>query len=70
MDECDWEQPQPWTALRRELPVGPLFCVIKGPTRGPTVVQRRCPARTCAGPPRWLVCGGASRLISSAMRTQ
>ena len=34
MDEWAWEQLQPWTALRLELPVGPLFCVINGPTRG------------------------------------
>jgi len=34
MDEWAWEQLQPWTAVRLELPVGPLFCVINGPTRG------------------------------------
>jgi site-specific recombinase XerD len=34
MDEWAWEQLQPWTALRLELPVGPLFCVINGPTGG------------------------------------
>jgi site-specific recombinase XerD len=34
MDEWAWEQLEPWTALRLELPVGPLFCVINGPTRG------------------------------------
>jgi site-specific recombinase XerD len=34
MDEWAWEQLESWTALRRELPVGPLFCVINGPTRG------------------------------------
>jgi site-specific recombinase XerD len=28
------EQLQPWLDLRLELPVGPLFCVINGPTRG------------------------------------
>jgi len=26
MDEGAWEQLQPWTAVRLELPVGPLFC--------------------------------------------
>src|SRR5215211_1846277 len=41
MDEWAWEQLQPWTALRLELPVGPLFCVVNGPTR-PAVVQRSC----------------------------
>jgi integrase len=34
MDEWDWEQLQPWYDLRVSLPVGPLFCVITGPTRG------------------------------------
>jgi site-specific recombinase XerD len=34
MDEWGWEQLQPWLDLRLELPVGPLFCVINGPTRG------------------------------------
>jgi site-specific recombinase XerD len=36
MDEWAWEQLQPWTAVRLELPVGPLFRVINGPTRGRT----------------------------------
>ena len=34
MDEWAWEHLQPWIDLRLELPVGPLFCVINGPTRG------------------------------------
>jgi integrase len=34
MDAWGWEELQPWLELRRELPVGPLFCVINGPTRG------------------------------------
>jgi hypothetical protein len=34
MDAWDWEQLHPWLAARLELPVGPLFCVIDGPTRG------------------------------------
>ena len=34
MDEWAWEQLQPWLAVRLELPVGPLFCVVNGPTRG------------------------------------
>jgi hypothetical protein len=29
-----WEQLSPWLAARIELPVGPLFCIIDGPTRG------------------------------------
>jgi site-specific recombinase XerD len=34
MDEWGWEQLRPWLNARLELPVGPLFCVIDGPTRG------------------------------------
>ena len=34
MDDWGWEHLAPWLAQRRELPLGPLFCVINGPTRG------------------------------------
>ena len=34
MDDWGWEQLRPWLVARAELPVGPLFCVIDGPTRG------------------------------------
>ncbi|MEN3279154.1 MAG: integrase/recombinase XerD [Solirubrobacteraceae bacterium] len=34
MDERGWEPLRPWLTPRAELPVGPLFCVIDGPTRG------------------------------------
>jgi site-specific recombinase XerD len=34
MDAWGWEQLPPWLAARVELPVGALFCVIDGPTRG------------------------------------
>ncbi len=34
MDEWAWEQLQPWLDARTELPVGPLFCIVTGPTRG------------------------------------
>ena len=34
MDDWGCEQLRPWLAARIELPVGPLFCVIDGPTRG------------------------------------
>jgi site-specific recombinase XerD len=29
-----WGELQSWLELRLELPVGPLFCIINGPTRG------------------------------------
>lgn len=34
MDERGWEHLRPWLSARAELPVGPLFCIIDGPTRG------------------------------------
>jgi site-specific recombinase XerD len=34
MDDWAWEQLEPWLTARIELSVGPLFCVITGPTRG------------------------------------
>ena len=34
MDAWGWEELQPWLELRLALPVGPLFCVLNGPTRG------------------------------------
>jgi site-specific recombinase XerD len=34
MDEWGWVQLRPWLSARAELPAGPLFCIIDGPTRG------------------------------------
>jgi site-specific recombinase XerD len=34
MDDWGWELLRPWLTARAELPVGPLFCIIDGPTRG------------------------------------
>jgi integrase len=34
MDRWAWEQLDPWLELRTSLPVGALFCVLRGPTRG------------------------------------
>jgi len=34
MDRWAWSQGEMWLALRRELPVGPLLCVIRGATCG------------------------------------
>jgi site-specific recombinase XerD len=52
MDRWGWEQLDPWLGLRATLPVGALFCVLRGPTRGrpcaPAVIraQLRRVART------------------------
>ena len=34
MDAWGWSALRPWLSERATLPVGPLFCVIAGPTRG------------------------------------
>src|SRR5438067_2920610 len=34
MDRWAWEQLEPWLTIRDQLPVGALFCVLRGPTRG------------------------------------
>jgi site-specific recombinase XerD len=34
MDDWGFEQLQPWLQARQAMPVGPLFCVINGRTRG------------------------------------
>src|SRR3954467_6976083 len=34
MDDWAWEQLAPWLKTRVEAAVGPLFCVVNGPTRG------------------------------------
>jgi hypothetical protein len=34
MDRWAWSQLEPWRSIRRQLPVGPLLCVIRGATAG------------------------------------
>jgi site-specific recombinase XerD len=34
MDDWGFEQLEPWLRAREQMPVGPLFCVIDGRTRG------------------------------------
>jgi site-specific recombinase XerC len=34
MDQWGWEQLRPWLSARAQLPLGMLFCIIDGPTRG------------------------------------
>jgi site-specific recombinase XerD len=34
MDEWGWEHVARWTEHRVQLPIGPLFCILAGPTRG------------------------------------
>jgi site-specific recombinase XerD len=34
MDEWGWEHVARWAEHRVRLPIGPLFCILAGPTRG------------------------------------
>jgi site-specific recombinase XerD len=34
MDRWAWTHLDPWLEVRKELPVGRLFCILRGPTRG------------------------------------
>src|SRR5512133_3396638 len=34
MDDWGWEELEPWLTVRVDLPIGPLFCIINGRTRG------------------------------------
>src|SRR5947209_17442590 len=47
MDRWAWAHLDPWLELRRELPVGRLFCVLPGPTRG-----RPCAPSGIRAPPQ------------------
>jgi hypothetical protein len=69
MDRWAWEQLGEWLALRATLPVGALFCVLRGQL---SVARGRPPAcaHNCIMPPPVPVCGGALRRISCATRTR
>lgn len=51
MDTWAWEQLAAWLAPRRAMPVGPLLCVIHGPTQGAAMVRvvSSRPASSCRG---------------------
>jgi integrase len=68
MDGWGWENLRPWLSERLELPAGPLFCVIDGPTRGrPGLLPRSAPS--FAATPSRRTSGDASHPTSYVMRT-
>ena len=69
MDAWGFERLQPWLELRRELPVGPLLCVINGTTRGRNWSTARH-APSCGAPPPPQESGAASRHTSSGTPTR
>ncbi len=67
MDDWGWEHLTSWTRVRLELPVGPLFCIIEGPTAGG---RGRRPVRgpSCADSPQGRGCVAGSPRTSSVTR--
>jgi integrase len=61
MDDRGCEQLEPWVKASEQMPVGPLFCVIDGRTRG----RAWYASAARAAVPRERECEGASRRISS-----
>jgi integrase len=57
MDAWGWDQLEPWIDVGRELPVGPLLCVISGATRG----RHWSPAAARAGLRRTAASAGVRR---------
>ena len=68
IDDRAWEQLAPWLDVRVELPVGPLFCVVNGATRGRPWAAPP-PALSCAASPARPACGDASRRTNCATPT-
>lgn len=69
MDEWGWEHLRPWLDQREQMPVGPLFCIVCGPTRGAAVADHGLPAPSFAASPPRRRSAGASRRISSGTPT-
>ena len=68
MNAWAWSTLAPWITERTDLPVGPLFCVIDGPTRG-RAGQPAGLGSSCGGSHAMPVSGGALPRINSAMPT-
>ncbi len=69
MDAWGWEHLRPWLSARAELPVGPLFCIIDGPTRG-RPWSGAAVSSGSAGSPLRRGSGVGSRRTSCATRTR
>jgi len=69
MDDWGWDQLRPWLGRRLTLPIGPLFCVIDGPTRGRPWTDQPY-AFSCAGLPSKPGLGAASPRTSYVTPTQ
>jgi hypothetical protein len=68
MDDRGWQELEPWLVARVALPIGPLFCVINGRTRGrPWTTSGHVPS--CDAPPPGPACADALHLINCATHT-
>jgi hypothetical protein len=65
MDAWGSEQLSPWPVARIDLPIGPLFCVIDGPTRGRPWSSANVRVVPGGSPPT-RACGADSRRTSCA----
>src|SRR4051794_1804974 len=70
LDQWGWEQLRPWPNARTELPVGPLFCITDGSTRGRPWSGGCRADGSSAGSPLIPGSGAASRRTSCATRTR
>jgi integrase len=68
MDAWGWSALEPWLSERATLPIGPLFCVITGPTRG-HAWSAGAAGCSCTRSRVRRGCAGALRPTSSATRT-
>jgi integrase len=68
MDPWGWDHLRPWLELRIAMPVGPLLCVIDGPTRGRRWASDSARAQLRRAPRRPR-CGGGSPRTSCATPT-
>ena len=69
MGAWGWEQLRSWMTARAELPAGPLFCIIDGPTRGRSWSGAGVRGEFAGSPPA-PGSGTGSRRTSCATRTR
>jgi integrase len=69
MDDWRWQELEPWLTARVTLPVGPLFCVINGRTRG-RPGRPAGPAPSSGAPPLELAFADASHRTSYGTHTR
>jgi hypothetical protein len=69
IDDWGWQELEPWLIARVALPIGPLFCVINGRTRGRPWTTSGARAELRRAPPG-RACADASPLTNCATHTR